>query len=47
VAKSTAERVLTAPSHAFLRVSWVRDLLANYLFTLGNRKKSAGTKSGE
>ncbi len=47
VAKSAAERVLTAPSHAFLRVSGVRVLPASSLFTLGNRKKSAGAKSGE
>ncbi len=46
VVKSAAKRVLTAPSHSFLRVSWVRVLPVSSLFTQGNRKKSAGAKSG-
>jgi hypothetical protein len=45
--KSTTKRVLTTPSHSFLRAYWVRVLPASSLFTLGNIKKSAGAKSGK
>jgi hypothetical protein len=38
-ARSTAERVLTAPSRSFLRVSWARVRPASTLLTLGKRIK--------
>jgi hypothetical protein len=47
MSKSVAERVLTAPSHSFLRVSWVRVWLASYLLTLRKRKKSGWCKIRE
>ncbi len=46
MAKAAATIVRTAPSHYFLNVFWVRVRLASSLFTLGKRKKSAGTRSG-
>jgi hypothetical protein len=47
MAKSAAFRVLTVPSHSFLKVFWVRVRLASSLFTLGKRKKLAGARSSE
>jgi hypothetical protein len=47
MSKSAAERVVTAPSYSFLRVSWVRVWLASYLLTLGKRKKSGWCKIRE
>ncbi len=46
LAKSAAVILLTAPSHS-LKVSWFRVRPAGSLCTLGNRKLSAGAKSGE
>jgi hypothetical protein len=42
LAKSATERVHTAPTHSFLRISW-----ASSLFALENREMSVGSKSGE
>jgi hypothetical protein len=47
MAKLATKRFLKAPSHFFLKVSWVRVRPVSYLFTLDNRKKLVRARSGK